>query len=183
MSGKDTVGIRLAEDLGAKFLSSGLLIRAVEKSENRDLTASGKLIPTEEFYDIVLPYFQREDLKPFPLVLSSVGRWKGEENTVMSAAEAAEHPIKVVVALNISESDVMERWRTAQALGDRGDRPDDNKIEVFQTRIDEFKSKTLPVLMHYQQLGMLVSVQADMSRDEVYQAVVEALYQRTLGKN
>ena len=101
----------------------------------------------------------------------------------MSAAEAAEHPIKVVVALNISESDVMERWRTAQALGDRGDRPDDNKIEVFQTRIDEFKSKTLPVLMHYQQLGMLVSVQADMSRDEVYQAVVEALYQRTLGKN
>ena len=58
MSGKDTVGIRLAEDLGAKFLSSGLLIRAVEKSENRDLTASGKLIPTEEFYDIVLPYFQ-----------------------------------------------------------------------------------------------------------------------------
>lgn len=182
MSGKDTVGIRLAEDIGAKFLSSGLLIRAEEKSENRDLTSSGKLIPTEDFYDIVLPYFEREDLKPFPLVMSSVGRWKGEEDTVMKAAEAAEHPIKLVIALNISESDVMNRWQTAKTLGDRGERSDDGKIEVFQTRIEEFKNKTLPVIMRYQQMGLLVSVQADMSRDDVYQAVVDAIYQRAIGK-
>lgn len=183
MSGKDTVGIRLAEDLGGKFLSSGILIRAVEKSDNKDLTASGKLIPTEEFYNIVLPYFQREDLKDFPLILSSVGRWRGEENTVMQAAEAAGHPIKLAVALNISETDVMNRWQAARALGDRGDRPDDTRIEVFQTRIEEFKNKTLPVLIRYQQLGLLISVQADMSRDEVYQAVVDAIYNRAIGKN
>ena len=30
MSGKDTVGMRLAEDLQAKFLSSGIIIRAYE---------------------------------------------------------------------------------------------------------------------------------------------------------
>ena len=29
MSGKDTQGIKLAETLGAKFLSSGLIIRAM----------------------------------------------------------------------------------------------------------------------------------------------------------
>ena len=29
MSGKDTQGIKLAEALGAKFLSSGLIIRAI----------------------------------------------------------------------------------------------------------------------------------------------------------
>ena len=33
MSGKDTQGIKLAEALGAKFLSSGLIIRAMEKDE------------------------------------------------------------------------------------------------------------------------------------------------------
>jgi cytidylate kinase len=32
-SGKDTVGIRLAELLGAKFLSSGLILRAAEKED------------------------------------------------------------------------------------------------------------------------------------------------------
>lgn len=183
MSGKDTVGIRLAEELNGKFLSSGLLIRATEKSENKDLTASGKLIPTEDFYDIVLPYFKREDLAEFPLILSSVGRWYGEEDTVMKAANESGHPIKAVIALNISETDVMERWQTAKTLGDRGDRPDDAKIEVFQTRIEEFKNKTLPVLIKYQQLGLLISVQADMSREEVYRAVVEVLYKRATGKN
>ena len=183
MSGKDTVGIRLAEDLNGKFLSSGLIIRSVEKNENKDLTASGKLIPTNDFYDIVLPYFKREDLSGYPLILSSVGRWKGEEDTVMQAAKEAEHHIKLVNALNISEADVINRWQTARTLGDRGDRPDDAKIEVFQTRIEEFKEKTLPVLMRYQQLGLLISVQADMSRDEVYQAVVDAIYQRAIGKS
>ena len=32
-SGKDTVGLRLAELLGAKFLSSGLILRAAEKED------------------------------------------------------------------------------------------------------------------------------------------------------
>ena len=31
MSGKDTQGIKLAETLGAKFLSSGMIIRAMEE--------------------------------------------------------------------------------------------------------------------------------------------------------
>ena len=60
MSGKDTVGMRLAEDLQAKFLSSGIIIRAYEAEQNEDMTGSGKLIPTNTFYDIILPYFSRE---------------------------------------------------------------------------------------------------------------------------
>ena len=77
MSGKDTVGIRLAELLGAKFLSSGLIIRAREEETGKDYTKKGQLAPTDVFFDLVLPYFSREDLKPFPLILSSVGRWSG----------------------------------------------------------------------------------------------------------
>lgn len=176
MSGKDTVGLRLAEDLGAKFLSSGIIIRAMENAENRDLTASGKLIPTDTFYDIILPYFERKDLQPFGLVLSSVGRWAGEEDAVMEAAANGGHPIKVVVSLNISETDVTDRRETALTLNDRGGRTDDLSEDVFKTRILEFKQKTLPVIRHYQELGLLISVQADMTREEVYAAVVDAVY-------
>lgn len=177
MSGKDTVGMRLAEALGAKFLSSGLIIRAVEKDEHKDLTSRGILVPTEAFYEMVLPYFEREDLKAYPLVLSSVGRWFGEELKVIETAKKTEHPLKVVVALNISEVDVTERWEVARTTGDRGERSDDNSLEVFKTRIEEFKLKTLPVLMRYQQMGMLVSVQADQTREQVFQEVVEKIYQ------
>ena len=59
MSGKDTVGERLAKDLGAKFLSSGIIIRAFEAEQNQNMTGSGQLIPTNTFYDIILPYFSR----------------------------------------------------------------------------------------------------------------------------
>lgn len=71
MSGKDTVGIRLAELLGAKFLSSGIIIRAVEAEQKSHMTDNGQLIPTDKFYDIILPYFSRADLAEFPLILFS----------------------------------------------------------------------------------------------------------------
>lgn len=177
MSGKDTVGVRLAETLGGKFLSSGMIIRAMEKETNQNLTNEGKLIETNVFYDWVLPYFERQDLADFPLILSSVGRWSGEENQVVSVAESAGHPIKAVVVLNISEGDVMSRWEAAQILNDRGDRLDDKESGVFKTRINEFVEKTIPVLKHYREMGLLVEVKADMDRESVFNETIEQLYQ------
>ena len=185
MSGKDTVGIKLAEMLGARFLSSGIIIRAMEQEQNQHYTDSGQLIPNDVFYKWVLPYFSRSDLADAPLVLSSVGRWSGEENYVMNAADDGGHPIKAVVVLNISEADVTERWNIVceQGVRESGEitkREDDKRREVFDTRIKEFNEKTVPVLKHYQELGLLVPVQADMTREEVLNLVVEKLYEYSL---
>ena len=179
MSGKDTQGIRLAEMLGAKFLSSGMIIRAAEAETHRDLTGNGKLVPTNLFYDLVLPYFGRSDLADFPLILSSIGRWYGEETSVIEMASATDHPIKAAVLLNISEADVMDRFETAKILNDRGDRNDDKEASIFYTRIQEFTEKTLPVLQHYKELGLLTEVRGDQTRDEVFLAMIDALYQKT----
>ncbi len=176
MSGKDTVGVRLAEMLGARFLSSGMIIRAMEEETGKKLTDQGQMAPTELFYEWVLPYFEREDLADTALILSSVGRWSGEENQVMSVAERSGHPIKAVVALNVSEEDVLDRWEATKILSDRGDRADDKESATFQTRIEEFRAKTLPVLQHYKDLGLLVEVRADMARDAVFNEMIERLY-------
>lgn len=175
MSGKDTVGMRLAEDLQAKFLSSGIIIRAYEAEQNEDMTGSGKLIPTNTFYDIILPYFSREELRNDSLVLSSVGRWSGEEDKIMEAAKAGGHEIKAVVMLDLTEEEVKNRFEAAKELNDRGERADDANIEVFETRLAEFREKTMPVLNHYDELKMLVKVPAIGSRDEVYTNVVDRL--------
>ena len=114
MSGKDTVGIKLAEMLGARFLSSGMIIRAMEKETDKHYTDGGSLAPTDIFYEWVLPYFGREDLANTALILSSVGRWEGEEDKVMEAARDAGHPIKAAVLLNVSEADIEERWKTVR---------------------------------------------------------------------
>jgi adenylate kinase len=175
MSGKDTVGMRLAEDLQAKFLSSGIIIRAYEAEQNEDMTGSGKLIPTNTFYDIILPYFSREELRNDSLVLSSVGRWSGEEDKIMEAAKAGGHEIKAVVLLDLTEEEVKNRFEAAKILNDRGERADDSNIEVFETRLAEFREKTMPVLNHYDELKMLVKVPAIGSRDEVYTNVINRL--------
>ena len=175
MSGKDTVGMRLAEDLQAKFLSSGIIIRAYEAEQNEDMTGSGKLIPTNTFYDIILPYFSREELRNDSLVLSSVGRWSGEEDKIKEAAKAGGHEIKAVVLLDLTEEEVKNRFEAAKELNDRGERADDANIEVFETRLAEFREKTMPVLNHYDELNMLVKVPASGSRDEVYTNVIDRL--------
>jgi adenylate kinase len=175
MSGKDTVGERLAKDLGAKFLSSGIIIRAFEAEQNQNMTGSGQLIPTNTFYDIILPYFSRKEMKNDSLILSSVGRWSGEEDKIMEAAKNGGHEIKAVVLLDLTEADVKNRFEAAKELNDRGARADDASIEIFETRIREFNEKTVPVLNHYDELKLLIRVPADGSRDEVYLSVIDKL--------
>ena len=175
MSGKDTVGERLAKDLDAKFLSSGIIIRAFEAEQNQNMTGSGQLIPTNTFYDIILPYFSREEMKNDSLILSSVGRWSGEEDKIMEAAKNGGHEIKAVVLLDLTEADVKNRFEAAKELNDRGGRADDASIEIFETRIREFNKKTVPVLNHYDELKLLIRVPADGSRDEVYLSVIDKL--------
>ena len=175
MSGKDTVGERLAKDLDAKFLSSGIIIRAFEAEQNQNMTGSGQLIPTNTFYDIILPYFSREEMKDDSLILSSVGRWAGEEDKIMEAAKNGGHEVKAVVLLDLTEADVKNRFEAAKELNDRGGRADDASIEIFETRIREFNKKTVPVLNHYDELKLLIRVPADGSRDEVYLSVIDKL--------
>lgn len=175
MSGKDTVGERLAKDLDAKFLSSGIIIRAFEAEQNQNMTGSGQLIPTNTFYDIILPYFSREEMKDDSLILSSVGRWSGEEDKIMEAAKNGGHEIKAVILLDLTEAEVKNRFEAAKQLNDRGERADDASIEIFKTRIREFREKTVPVLNHYDELKLLIKVPAGRSRGEVYLSVIDKL--------
>ena len=151
-SGKDTVGVHLAEVLGAKFLSSGIIIRAVEE-----------------------PYFAKEELSNYALILSSVGRWAGEEYDVIEHAQNSGHPIKAAILLNLSEAEVRARWNESKNLQDRGDRIDDRDEKVLDTRINEFLNKTIPVIETYQKRGLIVPVLATGSRDEVFANVIDAL--------
>ncbi|MBR2753895.1 nucleoside monophosphate kinase [Candidatus Saccharibacteria bacterium] len=180
MSGKDTQGIKLAEALNAKFLSSGMIIRAMETETKKSYSEFGALIPTDVFYEWVLPYFERKELFHTPLILSSIGRWSGEENQVMSVAAGAGHAIKAVVLLDLSEADAETRFHKSKELNDRGERKDDQDLEIFRTRLKEFRQKTIPVIQHYNSLGLLIRVNGNQSRNAVFNEIVEKLFAKTL---
>lgn len=179
-SGKDTVGVRLAEILGARLLSSGLILRSAGDKELLKDLAAGVLAPTGKFKDLVLPYLQREDLRNYPLILSSVGRWEGEEYDVIAAANDGGHPIKAVILLNVSEAEVKNRWEASKVLQDRGYRRDDHDEEILDVRIKEFIEKTMPVIETYRKRGLLIPISANKSRDEVLMNAITGLYDMAL---
>ena len=173
-AGKDTQGSRLAELFDAPMLSSGAIFRKSLTDEQREIMNSGLLVPSELFGEIILPYFSRTEFDDKPLILSSVGRLIGEEVVVMNATAEAGHPTKAVIHLDISEDIVRDRWEAAQSKQDRENRKDDD-LNSLVTRLDEFNSKTIPVLNVYRELGLLIEVHTAAPKDEVNEQILDGL--------
>lgn len=139
---------------------------------------AGLLIPVEEYLSIVTPYLAQTEFAGRPLILSSVGRFRGEETSILQALEQASHPTRAVIELDLDEDIIWERWRQSLKLMDRGPRAEDADEESLTTRLNEFRSKTLPVLDFYQQAGLLIKIDGSQEPAKVELAVLEALYAR-----
>lgn len=157
-AGKDTQGKILAKLLDASLLGGGDIMRGSSMTPRiKSLMRTGELIPTNDYLDIVLPYLHQEQFEDKPMILSSVGRWHGEEAGVLEATAASGHPLRGVIYLDIPEDEIWSRWELAKLKQDRGDRGDDDN-ETLHIRIVEFNTKTLPVINFYKDEGMLILV-------------------------
>lgn len=174
-AGKDTHGATLSQLLDAPLLSGGDILRnsVIPPEVKKDLDA-GILVPTQDYLRIVTPYLSKDEFEGRPLILSSVGRWIGEEEGVLAATRASGHPTKAVVYLHLSEEVVHKRWAKSQEKGDRGDRADDAEY-VIETRINEFHTKTLPVIEAYRDKGLLIEVNSDAEKHEVLENILARL--------
>lgn len=174
-AGKDTHCRELADLFDGVVIGGGDILRSkATPSHVREHIAKGALAPTDEFRRIVLPYFSRNEFKDKPLVLSSVGRWHGEEPAVLESTAESGHPMRAVICLEITISEVRQRWKIAQDLKDRGERSDDAD-HVLDNRIEEFQSKTMPVIEFYRNQGMLIEIDGMPARAEVLKAILDQL--------
>lgn len=174
-AGKDTHGHWLAELFNASIMGGGDILRnSVIPPHVRTLIDAGKLAPTDDYINIVTPYLSSEEFSGHPLILSSVGRWHGEEPGVMAAAESAGHPIKAVVFLSVSEAVAYERFLASRQDIKRGERADDTE-HILQTRFTEFHNKTLPVIEFYRTHGLLIEVDGNPPKNEVHQTILQGL--------
>lgn len=174
-AGKDTQGQKLATALGGSLLGGGDILRnSVIPPHVDEVLRKGELIPSEDYVNIVLPYLSKEEFADRPLILSSVGRWLGEEQGVIAATTAANHPLKAVIYLELDEQIVLERWKSLANHDDRGGRYDDTE-SVLATRLDEYRQKTIPVIEEYERLGLLIRVDGTLTPDEVYDSILHAL--------
>jgi len=177
-AGKDTHGRELVALFGGVLLGGGDILRNSEVPEHvKELTRAGRLAPTEDYIRIVLPYLSQDEFAQKPLILSSVGRWHGEEQGVLEATEAAGHKTKAVLYLDISEKAVRERWRAKDHVGERGERHDDTE-EILEIRLAEYKEKTLPVIDFYRNTDLLIEIDSTLDKRTVLDLIIDQLYQR-----
>lgn len=182
-AGKDTQCEALADMLGGVTFGSGEIFREQQDNkELQDIMATGALIPSDMFFDIMLPYFSKPDLVGKPLVLSSIGRMKGEEGVIFQATERGGHPTKAVIHLSMPEEIVWQRYNLAQQLDDRGGRRDDGGREVLANRINKFMTQTIPVINFYKEKGLLITVDGTKDRATVTQEIIDELTRRATTK-
>lgn len=159
------------------MFGGGEIIRSSARDDVKEIIGTGALAPTDAYLELVLPYFKKPAFKGKPLILSSVGKWAGEEDSILTAAETSGHPIKAVILINVSEQEILKRWQALQEDDDRGHRTDDRQ-EALAVRFNEFASKTQPVIEHYRQLGLLIEVNGEQSREDVTEEIVRKLYEK-----
>jgi adenylate kinase len=177
-AGKDAQGKRLAELLGGNLVGGGEILRGSKIPEQaKQNMSTGKLIPTDDYINIVLPYLKQPSLANKPLILSSVGRWHGEEDGVIQSLEESNHALKAVIYLDISNNESHSRWLAREINNDRTSRHDDTE-EILNIRFDEFRDKTLPVIDTYRNLGLIIDINGNRTRNEVTQDIINALSER-----
>lgn len=185
-SGKDTLGHSLAGVLDANFLGSGDLVRAAAKTDKsaeirqaaKD-SESGILTPTDQFRELIVPHLKDVHLADKPLILSSVGRWIGEEEVVMKALNEGNHPLKAVIVMNISTDEVWRRWEAVKDTRNGG-RADDIDEAKVNRRLAEFADKTKPVINKYEQLGYAFEINAEQSIEDTFRAAIDGLYRKAV---
>ncbi len=181
-AGKDTQATAVAKLLDAQVIGGGDLLRSHSDQEKiRELMLTGELFPTDFYLEIILPFLSKPEFSGKPLVLSSIGRWHGEEKVVMQAAEQAGHPIKAVVNITIDDNLVHQRFEASQTKNDRGKRHDD-ALHLIDVRLTEFKQKTLPVIEAYRQAGLLVTVDGNQSPENVCNEIINSLFTKASGE-
>lgn len=178
-AGKDSQARRIAERLGGTVLSSGDIFRSsIIPPKTKELMDRGELAPTQDFINIVLPYLKKPEFTGHPLMLSSVGRWHGEEAGVIGALRESDHELKAVVYLALDEAIAIDRLDLEENAIERGIRADDDKERLLK-RIEEFNQKTMPVIEYYRESGLLIEVDAGLSKEEVERLILEQLVARS----
>lgn len=178
-AGKGTQSKRLLTFLGIPHLSTGELLREAKQQA----TPLGGL---------AAQYMDQGRLVPDPLVLSMVGEklqepkyskgclFDGFPRTLQQARSLDESlaqrgtPLSMVIELKADESELIARM-LRRAAAER--RVDDNPQTIAQ-RMEVYRKQTTPLLEYYRDRGLLVSIDALGTPDEVFDRIKQAVEAR-----
>ncbi len=171
-SGKGTQAVRLAAALGIPAISTGEMLRSAVAAGTplghrvSDVMDRGELVSDDLMAEVVKARLAEDDAK-VGFLLDGYPRTLPQVETLDSILESIGASIDHVVMIDAPEPVLVER-----ALG-RG-RKDDTE-DVVKIRLEEYRSKTEPLVGHYRGLGLLREIDGHQSMDAVQQAILDAV--------
>jgi len=203
-AGKGTQAKRLVDLLQVPQISTGDIMRA-ERASGSELgqkfdsyMKEGKLVPDELVAELIEKRLRSDDAKN-GAIFDGYPRTVPQAKVLDGILDKLGRGADKVVSLEVPLDEMIERAtgrRVCEACGqtyhlkynpppsegrcgscgsDRLIQRKDDTEEVVRTRFEEYKAKTEPVLGHYQERGLVASVDGVGSLDEVTERIKQAI--------
>lgn len=176
-SGKGTQSDRLVEKYGLIHLSTGNLLREeiANKTplgiEAKKFIDHGQLVPDEVVIAMVDSFFEKhKDANGF--LFDGFPRTVAQAQALDRLLALKKTDIAVVLALDVTEAELINRLLNRGKTSGRSDDSDEN---VIKKRFAVYTNETSPVADYYRKLRKFKSIQGEGSVDEINAALRQAI--------
>ena len=176
-AGKGTQGVRLAEHYGVAHVASGDILRQ-NVAEGTPLgqkvaayVAAGELVPDDLVLDVVGRAVTAA-METGGYLLDGFPRTLAQAERAYALATQGDIAADAILFLDVPDEVAIERLVERSSTSGR---IDDASTDVIRHRLEIFHEQTYPLLDFYRQNDRLVTIDASVSPDEVFDTIVAAL--------
>ena len=169
-SGKGTQSEKLIAKYGLVHLSTGDLLRSeISRQtalgmEAKNFMDKGALVPDEVVIGMISSSIdQNESAKGF--LFDGFPRTAAQAEALDKLLELKKAPINVMLALDVSEEELVKRL---MKRGETSGRSDDTNEEIIRARIVEYHKKTTAVADYYKQFDKVTMIKGEGSIDDIF---------------
>jgi adenylate kinase len=169
-SGKGTQSEKIIEKYGLIHLSTGDLLRSQKELrtplglEAEKLMKKGQLVPDEVVVGMISSALDASpEAKGF--LFDGFPRTAAQAASLDNLLELKESSISVMLALEVSEAELMKR---ILKRGESSGRSDDSDETIIAARVKEYKDKTEAVADYYRKTNKVVMIPGEGSIDDIF---------------
>ena len=169
-SGKGTQSDKLIEKYGLIHLSTGNLLRAEINNktplgvEAKNFMDKGQLVPDEVVIGMIDNQLENHP-KASGFLFDGFPRTKKQAEALDNLLELKNSQIDALIALEVSEEELVNRLLERGKTSGRSDDVDEN---VIRNRYKVYLNETSPVAEHYKENEKFASVKGEGSIDEIF---------------
>ena len=179
-SGKGTQSEKIIEKFNLVHLSTGDLLRSQIAQqtalglEAKTLMDKGHLVPDEVVVGMISTALE-ENPEAKGFLFDGFPRTATQAEALDGLLEIKKTPVKVMLALDVSEDELVKRiLKRGQSSG----RTDDTDETIIAARVAEYKNKTEAVADYYRKSDKVVMVPGEGSIDEIFERLSAEIEKR-----